>query len=198
MRRSNLTMVTLMMMVFLSIPGFSASLWLSGNDLYSSKNAREFRPGDIVTIVISEESNAQSKATTNSQKDSVTEIKSGPKIPFFKGVLERFIGKNELKNQFDGSGTTTRSGKLTGTITATVMEVMGNGNLLVEGSRTIVVNKENQIMRVRGVARPRDIDAENSVNSKLLADAQIKFDGNGSVGRANRPGLMTRFIDVIF
>jgi len=186
------------LMAMLSSPIFSASLWLGGNDLYSTKGGRDYRPGDIVTIVISEESNAQSKATTNSQKDSSTEVKTGPKIPLFKGVVEKFIGKNEFKNQFDGSGTTTRSGKLNGTITATVMEVLGNGNLVLEGSRTIVVNKENQIMRVRGVARPRDIGAGNSVNSKLLADAQIKFDGNGSVGRSNRPGIMTKFFDVIF
>lgn len=187
-----------MVMALLTNQGFGASLWLSGNDLYSSKNSREFKPGDIVTIVISEESNAQSKATTNSQKDSKTEITTGPKIPFFKGVVDKFIGKNEFKNQFDGAGTTTRSGKLTGTITATIIEVLGNGNLLVEGSRSIMVNRENQIMRVRGVARPKDIDAGNSVNSKLLADAQIKFDGNGSVGRVNRPGLMTKFFNVIF
>jgi flagellar L-ring protein precursor FlgH len=197
MRRSKL-IITLTVLVFFASSGFAASLWLGGNDLYSSKGARDYQPGDIVTIVISEESNAQSKATTNSQKDSSTEVTTGPKIPFFKGVVDKFIGKNEFKNQFDGSGTTTRSGKLTGTITATVIEVLNNGNLLVEGSRTIVVNKENQIMRVRGVARPRDIDAGNSINSKLLADAQIKFDGNGSVGRPNKPGLMTRFIDVIF
>lgn len=180
------------------VPANSASLWLGGNDLYSSKGGREYRPGDIVTIVISEESNAQSKATTNSQKDTSTEITSGPKIPLFKGVVDKFLGKNEVKNQFDGQGTTTRSGKLSGTITATVIEILNNGNLLLEGSRSIVVNKENQVMRVRGVARPGDIDASNSVNSKLLADAQIKFDGNGSVGRANRPGLMTQFINVIF
>ncbi|MFZ5951219.1 MAG: flagellar basal body L-ring protein FlgH, partial [Candidatus Rifleibacteriota bacterium] len=176
----------------------AASLWLGGNDLYSAKGAREFRPGDIITIVISEESNAQSKATTQTQKDSTTEIKAAPQIPFFKKIVNQFIGKNEFKNEFDGQGTTTRSGKLSGTITATVLEVMQNGNLLLEGSRSIRVNKENQIMRVRGVARPRDIDASNTVNSKLLADAQIKFDGNGSVGRVNKPGLMTQFINVIF
>ncbi|MDD2998475.1 MAG: flagellar basal body L-ring protein FlgH [Erysipelotrichia bacterium] len=194
----NKLLVTIMLMVLLGTSVNAASLWLSGNDLYSSKGARDYRPGDIITIVISEESNAQSKATTNTQKETSTEIKSSPKIPYFKKIVDKFLGKNEFTNEFGGSGTTTRSGKLTGTITATVLEVMTNGNLLVEGSRSIVVNRETQIMRVRGVARPRDVDASNSINSKLLADAQIKFDGRGVVGRANRPGLMTQFIDVIF
>jgi flagellar L-ring protein precursor FlgH len=182
----------------ISAGGNAASLWLSGNDLYSAKGSRDFKPGDIITIVISEESNAQSKATTSTQKDSAVEVTSGPQIPFFKKAINQFIGKNEIKNEFDGQGTTTRSGKLSGTVTATVLEVMANGNLLLEGTRSIRVNRETQIMRVRGVARPRDIDASNSVNSKMLADAQIKFDGNGAVGRVNRPGLITRFMNVVF
>ncbi len=187
-----------MLMLMLTAPAGAASLWLAGNDLYSTKGGREFAPGDIITIVISEESNAQSKATTNTNKESSTEITTGPKIPFFKNLVDRFVGNNQISNQFDGTGTTTRSGKLTGTITASVLEVLANGNLLVEGSRSIMVNRETQIMRVRGVARPKDVDASNSVNSKLLADAQIKFDGKGAVGRANRQGLMTKFMDVIF
>ena len=173
------------------------SLWLSGNDLYSAKNSREYNPGDIITIVISEESNAQSKATTNTQKDSTTEVTTGPEIPLVKNLVKNFVGKTEVSNEFDGQGTTTRSGKLTGTITATILEVMDNGNLLVEGSRSIVVNRETQIMKVRGVARPRDIDANNTINSKLLADAQIKFDGRGVVGRVNRPGIVTRLFQSV-
>lgn len=192
------TLLIALLIITAAAPSGAASLWLSGNDLYSTKGGREFSPGDIITIVISEESNAQSKATTNTNKESSTEISTGPKIPFFKGIVDKFIGNNQFSNQFDGTGTTTRSGKLTGTITASVLEVLPNGNLLVEGSRSIMVNRETQIMRVRGVARPKDVDAGNSVNSKLLADAQIKFDGKGAIGRANRQGLMTKFIDVIF
>ena len=184
--------------ILISLPANAVSLWLSGNDLYSNRGGRDFKPGDIITIVISEESNAQSKATTNTSKDSNTEISTAPRIPFFKNILKQFVGNQQITNEFDGTGTTTRSGKLTGTITASVLEVLQNGNLLVEGSRSIMVNKENQIMRVRGVARPKDVDSSNSINSKLLADAQIKFDGRGSVGRANRQGLITKFFDVIF
>lgn len=197
MRRNNL-IVLFVCFLLSSVASNAASLWLSGNDLYSSKGSRDFKPGDIITIVISEESAAQSKATTNTQKDSQTQVTSAPQIPFFKKVVGQFLGNNQLKNSFDGQGTTTRSGKLTGTVTATILEVMTNGNLLLEGSRSIRVNRETQIMRVRGVARPRDIDSSNSVNSKLLADAQIKFDGNGSVGRVNRPGLITQFMNVVF
>ncbi len=191
------TLIALCLMMVIVNAATANSLWLGGNDLYSSQNSREYRPGDIITIVISEESNAQSKATTSTQKDSTTEVKTGPDIPIVKNLVKNFVGKSEVTNEFDGQGTTTRSGKLTGTITATVLEVLGNGNLLVEGSRSIVVNRETQIMKVRGVARPRDIDGNNTINSKLLADAQIKFDGRGVVGRVNRPGIVTRLFQSV-
>jgi flagellar L-ring protein precursor FlgH len=112
--------------------------------------------------------------------------------------MDQFIGNNEVNNEFDGEGTTTRSGRLNATITATVMEMLANGNLLLEGTRSIRINHETQLMRVKGVARPRDIDANNQINSKLLADGQIKFDGNGAVDRVNKPGVITQLINVIF
>jgi flagellar L-ring protein precursor FlgH len=177
----------------------AASLWLNGNDLYSSHGAaRNYQPGDIITKKISETTSAQSKATTKTEKETTTEATAQPRIPIFKRVMNKIVGQQKIKNEFDGEGTTTRSSGLEGTITATVLEILPNGNLLIEGSRAIVVNKENQIMRVRGVARPKDIDDKNSIDSKLLADAQIKFDGKGSVARANRQGIMTRLFDSIF
>ncbi len=195
---------SLVFIVFMIVFGFTAdsnaaSLWLNGNDLYSSHGAaRNYQPGDIITIKISETTSAQSKATTKTEKETTTEATAQPRIPIFKRVMNKIVGQQKIKNEFDGEGTTTRSSGLEGTITATVLEILPNGNLLIEGSRAIVVNKENQIMRVRGVARPKDIDDKNSIDSKLLADAQIKFDGKGTVSRANRHGIMTRIFDSIF
>ncbi len=197
MRKINLALLTVLLILSCTHCS-AASLWLSGNDLYSNRGGKDYQAGDIITIVISEESNAQSKATTSTQKQSTTEVSSGPKIPTFKKLIDKFVGNHEINNEFDGSGTTTRSGRLSGTLTAKVLEVLPNGNLLIEGSRSIMVNRETQIMRVRGIARPRDVDASNSVNSKLLADAQIKFDGKGAIGRTNSQGLITKFMDVIF
>ena len=176
----------------------AGSLWLNGNDLYSSKGSRSFRPGDIITVIVSEESTAQSQASTNSKKGSSIEATTGPNIPLIKGVIKPFVGKAETSTGFGGQGTTTRSGRLDGIVTANVIEVFENGNILIEGTRTIRVNDETQLMRVRGIARSRDIDIDNSINSQLLADAQIKYEGQGSVGRPSRPGVVTRFFNRIF
>ncbi|MBP5468798.1 MAG: flagellar basal body L-ring protein FlgH [Candidatus Riflebacteria bacterium] len=202
MRKNKISFVLLICLGLSCLPSSqvsAASLWLNGNDLYSSQGAaRNYKPGDIITIKISESTSAQSKATTKTEKESKTEVTAQPRIPIFKKVMNKIVGEQKINNEFDGEGTTTRSGSLDGTITATVLEVLPNGNLLIEGSRNIAVNKENQIMRVRGVARPKDIDAKNTIDSKLLADAQIKFDGKGTVSRANRHGFMTRIFDSVF
>lgn len=200
MHRNNIVIIlTLLAFLCCNSASNAASLWLSGNDLYSSQGAaRNYQPGDIITIQISESTNAQSKATTKTEKESETQVTAQPRIPIFKKIIKNITGEQKIKNDFDGEGTTTRSGSLQGTITATVLEILPNGNLLIEGSRSIVVNKETQIMRVRGTARPKDITANNSIDSKFLAEAQIKFDGKGSVSRANRQGIMTRIFDSIF
>ena len=173
MRKNNLTIVLALSLVFFgsTIPCNAASLWLNGNDLYSSQGAaRNYKPGDIITIKISESTSAQSKATTKTEKESKTEVTAQPRIPIFKRVMNKIVGEQKINNEFDGEGTTTRSGSLDGTITATVLEILPNGNLLIEGSRNIAVNKENQIMRVRGVARPKDIIQFQtfSCNSKVF------------------------------
>ncbi|HOY65856.1 MAG TPA: flagellar basal body L-ring protein FlgH [Candidatus Ozemobacteraceae bacterium] len=176
----------------------AASLWLNGRDLYSSQGSKEFKPGDIITVVISESATAQQAATTDTQDNTQLEVKSEPKIPFFKKVVNQFIGKNEIKNTWKGTGTTTRSGKLDGTVTTTVMEILPNGNLLIEGSRSIRVNKEGQLLRVKGIARPQDINANNEIKSSLLANADIKYDGKGAVGTTQKPGLMTQISQILF
>lgn len=187
-----------LLLLALAAPGAAAPLWSNGRDLYSSQGGKEFNPGDIITIMVSEEATAQQSATTNTQDDSNVEVKTGPAIPFFDSVVKRFTGKNEVKNSWKGNGTTSRSGKLAGTVTAKVLEIMPNGNLLLEGTRSMRVNKDTQLMRVRGIARPQDVDAKNQIDSKKLADAEIKFEGKGSVSSTQRPGLMTKISNFLF
>ncbi|MBF0545352.1 MAG: flagellar basal body L-ring protein FlgH [Candidatus Riflebacteria bacterium] len=192
------TMMTAFLVILCSAESFGASLWLNGRDLYSLQGSREFKVGDIVTVTISENTTAQQSATTNTADNSQLEVKSSPAIPFFKKVVDRFVGKNEVTNSWNGTGQTTRSGKLDGTVTTRVLEILPNGNLRLEGFRTIRVNKETQLLKVHGIARPQDINAANSVSSQLLAEVEIKYEGKGAVGATQRPGLMTKIANFVF
>lgn len=156
--------------------------------------------GDIVTVKIVEISQASEKATTDTGRDS--SISAG---------IENLLGKEKLlpgspaslikantSNSFAGSGETTRSGSVTATITARVVEVLPTGNLAVEGKREIYVNNEKKEILLQGIVRPRDIAADNSVLSTQVADAKILLTGIGVVGEKQRPGWLSRIFDAVW
>jgi len=159
--------------------------------------------GDIITIRITEVSAASEKATTDTGRSS--DINAG--ISNFFGLESKFssiskhIDKNNLikantDNTFSGTGETTRTGSLSATISAKVVDLLPNGNLAIEGKREIYVNNEKKEILLQGVVRPRDIAYDNSVYSTQVADAKVIYTGIGVIGEKQRPGWMTRLFDI--
>jgi len=186
-----------------AITGARASLWdenRSGNMLFTDHKAR--RINDIVTIKIVEESTAKKDAET--KVDRTSSIGAG--LDSFFGLENRVARSNpdinmgsliagKTATSFDGVGETTRSGKLVATLTAVVVDVQTNGNLIIKGKRLIKVNNEEQIMILSGIVRPRDIGTDNSVLSTQIADARIEYTGVGSLGDKQKPGWFSRALD---
>jgi flagellar L-ring protein precursor FlgH len=83
-------------------------------------------------------------------------------------------------------------------VTAEVIEIRPNGNLVIEGSRTVLINDDEDQITVRGVLRPEDIAADNTVLSTYLSEAQIAYTGNGPNDNATKQGIITRILDLIF
>jgi flagellar L-ring protein precursor FlgH len=100
-----------------------------------------------------------------------------------------------MKDSFKGAGETTRTGTLVGTITAKVVEVMPNGNLLLESRKDIVINNERQTLILRGMIRPDDVALDNTIVSSKVADAEVYFVGNGIVQEKQSPGWLVRMLD---
>jgi flagellar L-ring protein precursor FlgH len=97
--------------------------------------------------------------------------------------------------QLAGQGTTSRTTTLNTTLTARVVYVLPNGGLVVEASKDMLINSEHQTITVRGVVRPADIDATNSVQSSRLGEMEIKVNGKGVVGDAiRRPFILYRLL----
>jgi flagellar L-ring protein precursor FlgH len=71
-------------------------------------------------------------------------------------------------------------------------------NLVINGSRRIVINQEEQTIKISGVVRPSDIQADNSVYSYNISDATILMEGNGLVEKVQGPGLITKFLHFLF
>ncbi|MEJ2639195.1 MAG: flagellar basal body L-ring protein FlgH [Desulfosarcinaceae bacterium] len=187
-------------------PPQTGSLWTDQSDfgsLFTNPKAR--RVGDIVTIRIVESSSATNKASTQTGRSSSVsagvdnffglENKYSANSPFFNPFGK--VGGG-LESDFGGSGTTKRSGDLTATITARVIDILPNGNLIVMGSREVMVNREKQQITLSGIVRPRDISAENVVLSNYIADAKISYSGSGVINDRQRPGWLARALDIIW
>src|SRR5690606_17736037 len=99
---------------------------------------------------------------------------------------------------YRGGGSTTRGGSLNARMTAMVVDVLPNGNLVIEGRQTIIVNEEEQLIVVSGIVRPQDIAPDNTVLSTFVADATITYHGTGPLGDRQEPGLLTRLLNWLF
>lgn len=153
--------------------------------------------GDILTIQLTEQTNASKESSTSSSRG--TDIDTG--IPIFAGrpitsggtnILNTEIGSS---NSFNGQADASQSNSLNGSITVTVAERLPNGNLLVRGEKWITLNHGQEFIRVQGIVRPVDIGPTNSIPSTKVADAKITYSGKGTLANSNRPGLLARFFN---
>ncbi len=184
----------------------NGSLWVDGGMLSEMFiNAKARKIGDIVTIKIVENSKASNNATTKTDRTTSTSVGLTElfglenKFPSGSNFFNPFSPvTSDFGNQFDGSGSTARSGALTAYITARVVEIQPNGNLVIEGNREVRVNGENQIITLTGVIRPRDISSANIVQSTYIADARISYSGSGVLNDQQRPGWLARVLNKIW
>ena len=178
------------------------SLWQDDAPLLSMYTDQKARTvGDIVTIKIAESSAATNQASTATDRSSSlsasvdaffnAEKRYPVDHPFFNPFAKVAGG---VESDFQGNGTTKRSGDLNAYITALVTQVLPNGNLVVTGSREVLINNENQIIQLSGVVRPRDINASNQVLSTYIADARISYSGTGVVNDRQKPGWLTNIV----
>jgi flagellar L-ring protein precursor FlgH len=145
-----------------------------------TSDRKQFRAGDIVTLLIAENTSASSTADTGTARDS--NVGLGVTIPQWTkgaGVV--------ANNDFAGTGRTQRGGRVLGQLTVTVREVLANGDLTVAGEQLLEINGEKQTVRAQGRLRPRDINEQNVALSTRLADARLAFVGDGVLGDQQRP-----------
>lgn len=180
------------------------SIWqASSGGLVEDFKARE--RGDTVTVVITEQASASKEATTDTSRN--TAVAAG--IPNLLGLetkmtgiskwmdLEKLLSAN-TSSTYAGSGSTTRKENLNATISAQVVDVLGNGNLLIQGRRSVRVNNEDQIIVLEGTVRPKDISADNVILSTQIADARISYSGKGIVSDRQRPGWLMNVLDKVW
>ena len=188
-------------------PPPNGSLWhpeLATN--YALLDVRAHFPGDLLTVVVSEQSQGKKDATTETTGESsisasVEDFFGVPAMAVKllpKGFNPQSVVKAETKRSSKGDGTTTREGALTANITVRVVALDPNGNLYVRGDKIVSVNRENQHIVLSGTVRPEDIASDNSVLSSRLADARIDYYGSGVVGDKQNVPLTHRLFDWVW
>ncbi|MEA2031377.1 MAG: flagellar basal body L-ring protein FlgH [candidate division Zixibacteria bacterium] len=177
------------------------SLKLMGDDFGQAKSLftdiKAHKVGDILTVLIHEQSSATQKAESKTEKSTSISTEGGPGTgPLDFIPLFRVKGKNG--STFDGKGENVRNGKLKARMSVTVVSVLPNGDLVIEGSRTVGISGDRETLSLTGVVRQKDISPNNTIDSYLIADAEIHYSGKGNASTASRPGFITRLINWIF
>jgi len=151
---------------------------------------------DVVTVLVNENANAVSTGTTKTQRAS----SASSSTTALGGTLSAANPLANLLNtnnntQLNGQGTTSRQTTLSATLTARVTDVLPNGYLVIEGSKTVLVNSENQVVKLRGVVRPVDLSTANVVPSDSVAEMELQINGKGVVNDSiRRPNFLYRLL----
>ncbi|GAB6282797.1 MAG: hypothetical protein STSR0008_15470 [Ignavibacterium sp.] len=166
----------------------------SSQSLFSDFKAN--RIGDAITIIVMESSTASNRSEKSTNKSSDLGFNFDGTID--KSALPKIEANVGSKNGFNGGGSTKTTGVVSTKISATVDSVYENGNLRINGSRKIVINGEEQVIKIKGIVRPSDIMSDNSVLSYNISEAEIYFEGKGMITKSQSPGLLTKFFHMLF
>ncbi|MBM3762839.1 MAG: flagellar basal body L-ring protein FlgH [Acidobacteria bacterium] len=177
-----------------SAPGSTFSESGRYSDLATDFRAR--RVGDVITIQVSDRLSATSQGTSASSRKSsansnITRLLGQPSALGALSNLAALTGESKL----DGSGATNRSNVLTTTLSGRVVEVLPNGDLVIQATKQVGVNAEKHQISIQGVVRWNDISANNQIRSDRIGMMQIQLDGKWLVSDAiRRPNLLYRIL----
>ena len=165
----------------------------SADSLFTGRQA--MNRGDILTVNIVVNDRAQFDNRSDRQRTSSKSIGLGASTSGgFSGSID---GSLNSGTTFDGSGGTTRQEKLSVAVAAVVMEVLPNGNLVIRGTQEIVVNAEKRILTVEGIVRPSDILPNSSVPYEKIAEARIRYGGQGRITEVQQPPYGQQALDML-
>lgn len=170
-------------------------IWQAGQSIALFEDRKARNVGDLLTILLIEQTTAKSSAATSTNKETNGKI-SAPELfgsPVTVGGKEVLSATLNSEHDFAGTGDSSQSNKLEGNITVSVVGVEFNGNLLVRGEKKLKLNQGSEFVRIEGTVRPTDISPDNTIPSSRIANAKIAYGGDGTLAEANTKGWLARF-----
>ncbi|WP_239923497.1 flagellar basal body L-ring protein FlgH [Agaribacterium haliotis] len=166
-------------------------------DLFGDRKAK--RIGDILTIVLQENTSANKSANIEITKDNelaTTAANGGTVLGTTPGLGNMSLVTDlGMEREFTGESDADQSNSLRGSISVTVIDVYPNGTLLVRGEKWITLNRGDEFIRISGLIRPDDISPSNTVMSTKIANARIQYAGTGEFADAQQMGWASRFFN---
>jgi flagellar L-ring protein precursor FlgH len=179
------------------------SLWSSEFKISIVADKRASTVGDIITVVVQESSSTKKDSSTQTAKKS--QLDAGVSSFLFSPASSGLLTKGgklpamamNSNNTFDGGGKINNSASILARFGVRIVDVLPNGNLIVEGTRNTTFSQESQTVVLRGTVRQYDVTPENTVFSYNLADVSIKFVDSGAVSNSQHKGWFSRVFDVL-
>ncbi len=178
-----------------------ASLWNTGpSGLLGDRRARNL--GDLLTVAIEIDEEAEMRNSTTRTRSGSEEAKLNAAfgvtkiLPFNVDMLSPELDLSG-NSQFKGNGTTRRNEKLRLRIAATVVQVLPNGQLVIQGDQEVRVNNELRDLQVSGIVRPEDISRHNEIAYDRIAGARISYGGRGQITSAQQPRYGQQVTDIV-
>lgn len=177
---------------------------LSNGTMYSDQVARQV--GDLITVLVNENTRVDESQDTETSRESTlgAVVRALPESSrtlasvgsSTEGTLPIFEAESE--KEFTGEGSFSQSGRMTTRITGRVTDVLDNGNLVIEGRRQLTFGDNIKTIRLTGICRAADLNADNLVNSERLHNLQVAIEGEGPISRSQQEGILGRILDIIW
>lgn len=165
------------------------------NNIYSDSKAH--RVGDIISVILSEKTQAKKNAKTELKKENETNLDT---VTGFGGVPVSVNGQSlqfgiSQDSNFKGDSKADQGNSLSGNISVHVLRVLPNGNLMIRGEKWLTLNNGDEYIRLTGVIRSKDINSNNTIMSNKVANARIQYAGTGSFADTNEQGWLAKFFN---
>lgn len=172
----------------------TGSIYKVSSNHFFFEDIRARRVGDVINVILDEQTNATKRASTNANRGTSIGI---PSPTLFGGSLTargRDLLANDISASTDFAGTadSSQSNRLSGSVAVVVDKVLSNGNLWIKGQKHLTLNQGSEVVRVSGLIRAVDITPQNTIQSNQIADASITYGGTGLLADSNKAGWMTR------
>lgn len=183
-----------LVVVFLAMTFSASAQFIQNSSASLFSDVKAFKVGDALTVLIMEDTEAGNGTGTNQERGTDLGASLG-----LSGIAD-VNGKLGVgtSNNFKSRSSNTRNERIRSKLSVRVTNVDANGNLAIEGKRTTQVDGETQSIVIKGLVRQVDIQPNNSIYSYNILDLSLLINGKGNLTETNEPGLITKFLRILF